>query len=109
LLEAKLVQNTCTHWLSALSSAKVPCGPINDIKAVFEHPQIAARKTKISVTHPTLGNITQVANPVKFSGTPIDYQKAAPKLGEDTQSVLGARLGFSEEELGELKRLGVIG
>ena len=108
LMEEKFQTNSCRFWMDKLSEVQVPCGPINNIKQVFEHPQIKARQTKITVEHPTMGGINQVANPVKFSETAIEYNKAAPVLGEDTDAVLKARLNFKPGELKELRRLGVI-
>ncbi|MCF6193799.1 MAG: CoA transferase [Kangiellaceae bacterium] len=108
LMEEKFKTNSCCFWMDKLSEVQVPCGPINDIKQVFEHPQIKARDTKISVEHPTMGRVNQVANPVKFSETPIEYNKAAPSLGEDTHAILEARLNFNSDEIKELRRLGVI-
>lgn len=109
LMEEKLKQKTVQYWLKKLSQAKVPCGPINDIKQVFEHPQIAARKTQFSLNHPVLGNMPQVANPVNFSESIIEYTKAAPTLGEDTEQTLKQVLNFSGDEILELERLGIIG
>ena len=108
LLEEKLKTNSCGYWMEKFAESQVPCGPINNIKQVFEHPQIEARDTKISMHHPSMGRISQVANPVKFSETPIVYDKAAPSLGEDTANILEKRLNFSADEIDELKRLGVI-
>ena len=108
LMEDKLKTNSCTYWMDKLAESQVPCGPINNIKQVFEHPQILPRNTKISIRHPSMGKIEQVANPVKFSETPIVYDKAAPNLGEDTANILEKRLNFSVDEINELKRLGVI-
>ena len=96
------------QWLDILSEAAIPCGPINNLKQVFEHPQIKARDTLFSLNHPQLGEMPQVANPVKFSKTPVSYTKAAPTLGEDTENVLQKELNFSKEEIGELKMLGII-
>jgi len=39
--------------------------------------------------HPTAGKVPQVANPVKFSQTPIEYNSAPPVLGQHTKVVLG--------------------
>ncbi len=108
LLEQELKQNSCQHWLSLLASKKVPCGPINNLKQVFEHPQIAARQMQFDLTHQQLGAVPQVGNPVKFSQTPIEYHKPPPLLGEDTQDILQDKLNFSSSEIAELDRLGII-
>ncbi|MGB0495207.1 MAG: CaiB/BaiF CoA transferase family protein [Kangiellaceae bacterium] len=103
-----LQKKPAKYWVEQLSKKSIPCGLINNIKQVFEHPQIKERNTKITLKHPTLGEIPQVANPVKFSKTPIQYHKAAPTLGEDSECILSNELNYSETEIEELKRLGVI-
>jgi crotonobetainyl-CoA:carnitine CoA-transferase CaiB-like acyl-CoA transferase len=50
-----------------------------------------------------------VANPVRFSATPIHYQLAPPQLGEHTKSVLQRELQLGEQELAALFADGVIG
>lgn len=108
LLSEKFSQQSTKYWLDLLSKANVPCGPINDLSQVFKHPQIKARNTLFTINHPHMGNMPQVANPVKFSKTPINYLKAAPTLGEDTKQVLQQELSFSTLEIDELAKLGII-
>jgi crotonobetainyl-CoA:carnitine CoA-transferase CaiB-like acyl-CoA transferase len=37
---------------------------------------------QISMEHPLTSDLPLVANPVKFSATPIEYKQAPPILGE---------------------------
>ena len=46
----------------------------------------------------------QVANPVKFSATPIEYRRAPPVLGEHTAEVLRDVLSLSDVEVDELRK-----
>lgn len=108
IMEHILKDEPSEFWVAKLSKEKIPCGSINNIKQVFEHPQIKVRGTKITIEHPKLGAIEQVANPIKFSETPIKYNKAAPTLGEDSESILKDELDYSESEIEELKRLNII-
>jgi crotonobetainyl-CoA:carnitine CoA-transferase CaiB-like acyl-CoA transferase len=48
-----------------------------------------------------------VANPIRFSATPIDYRRAPPLLGQDTEAVL-RELGHSADEIAALRTAGVI-
>ncbi len=109
IMEKILMKKTSEYWVEKLSKEKIPCGSINNIQQVFEHPQIKARGTKIAIKHPKLGTIQQVANPVKFSETPIQYNKAAPILGEDSGIILKDELDYSDSEIEELRRLHIIG
>jgi crotonobetainyl-CoA:carnitine CoA-transferase CaiB-like acyl-CoA transferase len=49
-----------------------------------------------------------VANPVKFSATPVAYRRAPPLLGEHTDEVLREVLSLSEAELDGLRANKVI-
>ena len=95
-------------WLEALETAGVPCGPINTIGEVFAEPQLAAREMLIDLPHPTAGRAALVGNPIKLSRTPVDYSKAPPLLGENTEDVLRDVLGYNAEEIRRLNESGVI-
>jgi crotonobetainyl-CoA:carnitine CoA-transferase CaiB-like acyl-CoA transferase len=94
-------------WLSALEAEGVPCGPINTLDQVFADPQIVHRGMKVSVPHPLAGTVDLVASPMRFSGTPVEYDRAPPTLGQDTDSVLGG-LGLDAERLADLREKGII-
>jgi crotonobetainyl-CoA:carnitine CoA-transferase CaiB-like acyl-CoA transferase len=49
-----------------------------------------------------------VANPIRFSATPIEYGAPPPRLGEHTDQVLGERLGLDAGTLAALHARGVI-
>ncbi len=108
LLEEIFLTKSSKHWLELLGKERIPCGPINNLEQVFEHPQIKARNTCFTLSHSEHGEIPQIANPVKFSETPIHYQKLAPDLGQDTKQVLAEQLSFSDSEMAELIKLNVI-
>lgn len=88
VLESYFIKQTVKHWLEVLSAAHVPCGPINSIDDVFANEQVKYRQMSFNLTHPDVGEIPQVANPVKFSQTPIEYNQAPPTLGQHTDEVL---------------------
>ncbi|GHF20635.1 hypothetical protein GCM10017044_14420 [Kordiimonas sediminis] len=80
-------QRTSAEWLESLPKIAVPCGPINTIEQALEDPQVKARGMVIDMEHSTAGSIKGLANPLKFSETPIVYGKAPPTLGEDTDTL----------------------
>jgi crotonobetainyl-CoA:carnitine CoA-transferase CaiB-like acyl-CoA transferase len=49
-----------------------------------------------------------VANPIKFSGTPITYERAPPTLGQHTKHVLTTLGGLSEAEIELLVAKGIV-
>lgn len=88
LLTELFVQHDCAYWLRVFAEVKVPCGAINDLSQVFADEQVQHRQMQFELKHPTCGSVPMVANPLKFSKTPVAYNKAPPTLGEDTEAVL---------------------
>lgn len=88
VLAGYLLQKDVADWVSELSAQHVPCGPINRLDQVFADPQVQARGLKLNVTHPKGYQVPMVANPVKFSATPLSFEQAPPELGEHTAAVL---------------------
>jgi crotonobetainyl-CoA:carnitine CoA-transferase CaiB-like acyl-CoA transferase len=107
-LAAMTATRTTAHWVTALESAGVPCGPINALDAVFADPQVQARGLRVELPHPLSGTVPLVANPLRLSQTPVTYRTAPPTLGADTRGVLTERLGMSGDEIDRLTAAGVI-
>jgi len=75
---------------------------------VFSDPQLAARDMIAEVQHSSLGTLRTLGTPVKLSGTPGVVGAAPPTLGQHTESVLVADLGFSSREVDDLRATGVV-
>lgn len=103
LLEEMVMKKTKTEWLELLEKAGVPCAPINRIDEVFRHPQVQARQCVIELPHPTADNVKLVANPMRMSATPPQYNAAPPLLGQHTNDILRELLGYSEVQLTQLR------
>ncbi len=108
VLEGLMLERTSAEWLAVLKAARVPCGPINDLAQVFAEPQVKHRGLRIDLPHPTAGSAPGVRNPVVFGRTPVEYVRAPPPLGADTEAVLGERLGLDSARLAGLRKLGII-
>ena len=97
------------EWIAALEAAAVPCGPINTIDQVFADPQVKARGLDVRLAREDGTQTPGVANPVRFSATPVEYSKAPPALGDATEDVLTRVLGLTPEEIGRLRNSATIG
>jgi crotonobetainyl-CoA:carnitine CoA-transferase CaiB-like acyl-CoA transferase len=109
LLVEPMKARTTAGWIAAFESAAIPCGPINAIDEVFEDPQVKARGLQIELTRADGTKIPGVANPLRFSQTPITYDRPPPAMGEGTARVLAEVLGLSEEEIARVRSGGAIG
>lgn len=108
ILARAMKERTTTDWMRSLEENNVPCGPINTIDQVFADPQVAARGLRFELPHAAAGRVPQVANPIRFSRTSVEYGLAPPMLGEHTQQVLGELLDMGSEEVTALKGRGVL-
>jgi crotonobetainyl-CoA:carnitine CoA-transferase CaiB-like acyl-CoA transferase len=99
---------TMRQWLDALERAGVPCGPINTVADVFADPQIQARGMRLDLPHPALGSVPSVANPIKYSATPLSYRSAPPMLGADTDEILRDILGIAPAEIARMRKAGIV-
>jgi crotonobetainyl-CoA:carnitine CoA-transferase CaiB-like acyl-CoA transferase len=107
LLRQATVMKTTAEWIALLESAAVPCGPINDLAAVFADPQVSHRRLHVDLPHAAGGKAPQVANPIRYSVTPVAYDRAPPTLGQDTEAIL-KELGRSPGEIATLRAAGTI-
>ncbi|MBN8791803.1 MAG: CoA transferase [Stenotrophomonas nitritireducens] len=108
LLQRCLRARPAAEWLAALEQAVVPASPVNRIDQVFDDAQVRARGLRVDLPHATGGTVPGVRNPLRFSATPLQYQQAAPVLGQHTAQVLGEMLSLDADRLRELQAAGVI-
>ncbi|MDW5444155.1 CaiB/BaiF CoA-transferase family protein [Polaromonas sp. SM01] len=108
LIAEAMLARTMEEWVTLLEANNVPCGPINDMKQVFEDPQVRHRDMQLSLPHNTGVQAPSVANPIRLSATPIRYERSAPTLGEHNHAILRDRLGLSDERMADLQARGVV-
>jgi len=107
-LARKFLERDTDHWLELLTACGVPVGPINNIRDIFSEPYATERELVRQLEHPLAGEVATVANPVRFSGTPVEYRHAPPLLGQHTAEILSNELNYSQEEIEALSRDGAI-
>ncbi len=110
MIEAKTRLFRRDDLLGRLEAVHVPAGPINTVAQVFADPQVVARGMRLDLPAPEAegGTVPGIRNPIRLSGTPLVQDRPSPRLGADTDAVLGA-LGLSAEEITGLADKGVVG
>ncbi|MFI8073570.1 CaiB/BaiF CoA transferase family protein [Streptomyces sp. NPDC086033] len=108
VLAAILRTRTRDEWLTVLDAHDVPAGPYNEMPEVFADPQIQHRGMLIEVEDPASGQLPMLANPIRFTATPVEGYAPPPALGEHTDEVLTALAGLTEDQLAGLRARGVV-
>ncbi|MGI9511538.1 MAG: formyl-CoA transferase [Anderseniella sp.] len=86
----------------------IPVGPILSMKEIAEEPSLRATETVVEVDHPERGSYLTVGMPVKLSDSPAEV-KRSPLLGEHTEEILTQVLGYSADEIDQIRASGAIG
>ncbi len=103
MIDAAFKGDTVDAWLAKLKAAGVPCGRINSVGQALAEPHTAARQMVETVEHRKIGPMKVLGIPFKFSATPGAVQCAPPVLGQQTDEILGQRLGYSKERIAQLR------
>jgi crotonobetainyl-CoA:carnitine CoA-transferase CaiB-like acyl-CoA transferase len=85
----------------------VPANPVNDMADVFDHPQVAARGMRRSVSHPTTGEVEMPGSPMNFADLATVLARHPPRHGEHTAEVL-EEFGYAPEDVDALRDEGVL-
>src|SRR3546814_14980481 len=95
---------------TTLFRAGVACGVINDMREVFDDPQVQHLNIVKDVVSPRLGKQRIVGQPIQLTRTPSTIARSAPLRGEHTVEIL-KDLGYddavlrSEAQTSELQSL----
>jgi crotonobetainyl-CoA:carnitine CoA-transferase CaiB-like acyl-CoA transferase len=108
LLQEFFSTHETVFWLQALRGVGIPCGPLRTIEQVFNDPQVVARDMVWTAPHPTAGEVRLAASPLNLSETPVTYRLPPPLLGEHTEEILTSVLGYSSEEVEQLRAEGAV-
>jgi crotonobetainyl-CoA:carnitine CoA-transferase CaiB-like acyl-CoA transferase len=106
-IDAALAKLTRAEVIQKLTEVGIPVGPINSVGEILEDPQIHAREMIAYLTHPKYGPLRVLGIPVKLSETPGSIEVPPPLFGENNREVL-AGLGYTDSEIGEFAKTGVI-
>jgi crotonobetainyl-CoA:carnitine CoA-transferase CaiB-like acyl-CoA transferase len=80
-LESSLKSNPASHWSEALTDARVPAGPVNDVGAAFELARELGLDPVVEISDGDGPATALTRNPITLSATPASYRSAPPALG----------------------------
>ena len=90
--------------IEKLDEADVPVGPVNDVAEILNDEHVRARRLVGSFDYPGVGEFKALAVPYKFLGWDNPQIGRPPLLGEHTEAVLAEMLGYSREQIAELRQ-----
>ena len=102
-LETWLADKSAWDATQALVELGFSVGPVQNAAEVHDCAQLAARRAFIDIE--VAGrNIKSPGAPVRMSQSPPRANTRAPHLGEHTEQVLKDLLGYSDEQIGMLRK-----
>ncbi len=107
LITEVTITKTSHEWVEKLEKVGVPCGPINSIDKVFDDPQVKHLGIAQSIDTIPFGQTQLVGQPFNLSRSPSIIKQRPPEKGEHNEDIL-LDLGYSSEELDELKSKNII-
>ena len=89
----EILVETLATWergklLPLLDASAVPASPINDIGEMFEDPQVLARGMRMDLDDGMGNKLPSVRAPMVMHGTPLQYDRPSPRLGQHTEEIL---------------------
>jgi crotonobetainyl-CoA:carnitine CoA-transferase CaiB-like acyl-CoA transferase len=105
-INRRLAAEDRAFWVQQFNEGGVACGLINDMRGVFEEPQVQHLGMVKEVVSRWQGPQRLVGQPVQLERTPSTVARAAPRRGEHTEEIL-SELGLSAEDLARMKAAGI--
>ncbi|KGE04494.1 CaiB/BaiF CoA transferase family protein [Pseudohaliea rubra] len=103
-----LATNTSDYWLKLLQEKRIPCARVNRFGEALADEQVMSRNMVVELEHPSGAKTRGPGNPIKLSRTSDESFSPAPLLGQHTETVLTGVLGYSAEQVAELREGGKI-
>lgn len=86
----------------------VPLSPVRTVKELVADEQLAYRNFFVEIDHPLAGRFKYPGAPYKLSTTPWEIRQRAPLLGEHNEEVYCRMLGYSRQDLVQMRQAGII-
>jgi crotonobetainyl-CoA:carnitine CoA-transferase CaiB-like acyl-CoA transferase len=109
LLDARLQQGGASEWLERCRACGITASVIGNLAELAEDPQAWANDYFVKTHCEEVQREVVVRGlPVGLSKTPGSVRSLGPELGQHTEEILVETLGYTWEQIGELKEQGAI-
>jgi len=101
----EVTRRTTAEWLEAFERADIPVQRMNSLEDILHDPHLNAIGYFREIEHPTEGKRRSMKVPSEWSGTPPEFRRHAPRLGEHTREVL-REAGYTDAQIDDLAKAG---
>lgn len=111
IIQNRIKTLTRAEALKTLEAADVPCGPVRSVEEVMVDQQFYDRGTLVPLRNGATSSVVPGIGsgwPVQFSSGPLPELDGAPTLGMNTLDILTDTLGYTQQDIDQLKSGGVI-
>jgi crotonobetainyl-CoA:carnitine CoA-transferase CaiB-like acyl-CoA transferase len=108
ILAPVFLEKTSQEWVNLLRPQGIPCGHIQSVGEICEHPQVKQREMVVEMDHEKAGSIKVTGIPIKMSETPGAIHAPPPLIGEHTRDILSEWLGMETKEINRLYEVHVL-
>jgi crotonobetainyl-CoA:carnitine CoA-transferase CaiB-like acyl-CoA transferase len=88
LLAEIIAERTTAEWVEALRAADLPITPVLSPEDLLDDEHLRALGFFRREEHPSEGDVRTMGIPVRFSRTPGDIRRLAPRLDEHRKEIL---------------------
>ena len=107
-MSAWTIDHEARRVMETLQAAGVPAGVVSRAEDILADPQLQWSHAILELDHPVVGRRMYPNVPFRLPESPARHSTRAPLLGEHTDEICRQMLGMSDEEIGKLKKEGVL-
>jgi crotonobetainyl-CoA:carnitine CoA-transferase CaiB-like acyl-CoA transferase len=94
----QMATRTSAEWLRLLRKADIPVAPLNSVDDVIADPHLQKAGFFVMKEHPTEGRLREMTAPGKWSASPPEALRPAPRLGEHSVAIL-REAGYADADI----------
>ena len=101
-----ILTKTRDEWMDIFDNTDACVEPVLSLSEALNDSHTKKRNMVVELDLPWGGKMRQLASPIKFSGTPQEYEKAGVPAGTHTKEIL-RELGYADGDIDEFEKEGL--